>query len=136
FVSTQAINEGQEISMSDLDNLTYKGLPDYHGRDTIVWSASDGRAYAALRARIFVNIVPVNDPPVIVNLETVILTVNAGEGPVQISTEFEVRDVDNEFLTGAEIGFRRQNFVPEDDLLIFDNTPKITGTYVRESGIL
>jgi gliding motility-associated-like protein len=136
FVGTQAINEGQEISMSDLDNLTYKGLPDYHGRDTIVWNASDGRAYAALPARIFVNIVPVNDPPVIVNLETVILTVNAGEGPVQISTEFEVRDVDNEFLTGAEIGFRRQNFVPEDDLLIFDNTPKITGTYVRESGIL
>lgn len=136
FVGTQAINEGQEISVTDLANFTYKGMPDFHGKDTIVWNASDGRAYAALPAKIFINVVPVNDPPVIVNLETVILTVNAGEGPVQISTEFEVRDVDNELLTGAEIGFRRQNFVPGEDLLIFDNTPKITGTYNPESGIL
>src|SRR5690606_41376883 len=55
----------------------------------------------------FITIAPVNDPPVIVSLEATILTVNAGEGPVQISTEFEVKDVDNELLTGAEIGFRR-----------------------------
>ena len=136
FVGSQAINEGQVISVSELANLSYRGLQDYNGRDTIYWNASDGRAYAAVPARIFVNIVPVNDPPVIVNLETVTLTVNAGEGPVQISTEFEVIDVDNELLTGAEIGFRRQNFVAEDDLLIFENTPKITGTYERESGIL
>src|SRR5690606_31991846 len=32
--------------------------------------------------------------------------------------------------------FRRQNFVAEDDLLIFEDTPKITGSYERESGIL
>src|SRR5690606_22530223 len=84
----------------------------------------------------FITIAPVNDPPVIVSLEATILTVNAGEGPVQISTEFEVKDVDNELLTGAEIGFRRQNFVAGDDLLMFEDTPKITGSYDPESGIL
>jgi gliding motility-associated-like protein len=136
FVGTVAINEGQEISVTDLANFTYKGLPDYTGRDTIVWNAFDGSAYAAAPARIFVTVTPVNDPPVIVNLETVTLTVNAGEGPVQISTEFEVEDVDNELLTGAEIRFRGQNFVAEDDQLIFEPTSKISGTYEEETGIL
>src|SRR5690606_30780118 len=76
FVGTQAINEGQEISVGDLANFTYKGLPDYYGRDTIVWNAFDGHAFAAQPARIFINITPINDPPVIVNLETITLTVN------------------------------------------------------------
>ena len=136
FVGTQAINEGQEISATDLANLTYRGLQDYYGQDTIVWNGYDGRSYAIEPAKIFITIAPVNDPPVIVSLEATILTVNAGEGPVQISTEFEVKDVDNELLTGAEIGFRRQNFVAGDDLLMFEDTPKITGSYDPESGIL
>src|SRR5690606_10042198 len=116
--------------------LSYKGLADYADKDTIVWNASDGHAYAMVAANIYVTITPVNDPPEIVNLETDVLTVNAGEGPKEISTEFEAVDVDNEFLTSAEIAFRRQNFVEEEDLLLFDDTPKITGQYNETSGIL
>jgi gliding motility-associated-like protein len=136
FVGSQGINEGQEISESDLGNLSYKPLQDFTGKDTVVWNGTDGYAYATLDARIFITVNPINDPPVIVALETAILTVNAGEGPVPISTEFEAQDVDNEFLTSAEIRFRGQNFVAEDDLLIFEPTAKITGEYIPASGIL
>lgn len=136
FLGTQAVNVDQEISASALPTLSYRGLLNYADKDTIVWNASDGHAYATVPAKIFVTITPVNDPPEIVNLETDVLTVNAGEGPKEISTVFEAVDVDNEFLTRAEIAFRPQNFVEGEDLLLFDNTPKITGEYNESAGIL
>src|SRR5690606_9270690 len=136
FLGSQAVNVDQEISAAALPTLAYKGLPDYADKDTIVWTASDGHAYATVPAKIYVTITPVNDPPEIVNLETDVLTVNAGEGPKEISTVFEAVDVDNEFLTRAEIAFRPQNFVAGEDLLVFDNTPKITGEYNEDGGIL
>ncbi len=136
LLNSQVVNPGQEIEAASLANLAYRPQQDYAGNDTIVWKASDALNYSLNNARIFLSISPVNDPPVIVALEQEILEFSVGEGPGVISTVFEAIDVDNETLTGAEIGFRRQNFVPQIDILNFINTPKITGTYDAIAGIL
>lgn len=136
LLGTQPVAADVEIDQALLGNLNYKPDQDFFGKDTLVWNASDGLAYATNSAKIFFDIKPVNDPPVISKLEDTVLEFSVGEGPGVISTEFEATDVDDDSLSSAEIGFRRQNFDPGEDILIFENTPLITGSYDQESGIL
>ena len=136
LLNSQVVSLDQEIDAAALANLVYRPQQDYVDNDTIEWKASDALSYSLNAAKIFISISPVNDPPVIVDLEQDVLQFIVGEGPGIISTEFEAIDVDSEMLTGAEIGFRRQNFVPEIDMLYFENTPGITGEYDEIAGIL
>jgi gliding motility-associated-like protein len=133
--STEVIQD-QEITVSALNSLAYRPLLDYSGDDYFEWKAADEISYALLPARVSLTIAPLNDPPVITSLETAILEFSVGEGPGPISTIFAADDVDNENLTRAEIGFRRQNFVPEVDMLYFTDTDKIKGDYDEISGVL
>jgi gliding motility-associated-like protein len=135
LLNNQVVSLDQEIDISATNNLAYQPQQDFFGKDTVEWKGGDALNFSANAAKIFISVSPINDPPVIVNLEQTVLEFSVGEGPGIISTAFEVMDVDNETLTGAEIRFR-QNFVPEVDILYFTNTSKITGVYDPETGIL
>jgi gliding motility-associated-like protein len=135
LLSNQVVSLDQEIDISATNSLAYQPQQDFFGKDTVEWKGADALSFSANSAKIFISVSPINDPPVIVNLEQTVLEFSVGEGPGIISTAFEVMDVDNETLVSAEIRFR-QNFVPGVDILYFTNTSKITGVYDPETGIL
>jgi len=53
----------QELSLSDLDLLSYTPYANYFGADNFQWLASDGTAYSDFPANVNLLITPVNDLP-------------------------------------------------------------------------
>ncbi len=86
--------------------------------------------------KLSVLVTPVNDPPEIIDLETTPLAYEPGEKPKNISEAFDLRDVDSDYLSMAEIGFWPKNYSQLNDKLIINNdSSKIRAIYDRE-GIL
>ena len=57
------------ISASDLDNLVYTPNENYNGSDEFDWNASDGDEFAPENGKFTLTINPVNDLPIISDLE-------------------------------------------------------------------
>ncbi len=128
---------GQVIAASAIGSLTYTPDSDYFGLDTLHWAGGDGTYFSLANAYIALTINAVNDAPLITRLESDTLAYEVGRGTKVLFTSlFDAVDVDDETLTGAEIGFRRLNFRAANDVLEFTPTPEITGTYDGQVGIL
>ena len=66
---------------------------------------------------------PVNDAPEIIDFDATSLDYKPGELPMRILENVELNDVDNDYLTLAEIGFDSANYSPaNDEILINDST--------------
>ncbi len=138
-LNSAVVNQGQTISLASLaSNLVYTPFADYNGKDTLNWNASDGLIYATTASYINFVINAVNDAPEIIALEeeTEVLRYKSGSGPVQLTELFDVADVDNDSLMSAEIRFLAENFRQQDDILIFNSTPNLTGNYNSQTGVL
>lgn len=135
-VGGNLVNLNDEVSAASLSTLIYTPELDYNGKDTINWNGSDGTLYAYVDTYVAFTITPVNDAPVVANLETDALRYEVGSGPQYITQTFEAVDVDNDSLTSAEIGFRRENFNTGVDLLLFKASTNITGKFDGSAGIL
>ena len=55
---------------------------------------------------------PVNDAPSITALETTPMPYEPGSGPMSITTEFTGDDIDNPYLSFAEVGIGDSTFNP------------------------
>ncbi len=136
-VNSIALAAGDKVSFASLSSgLVYTPSFSYNGKDTLYWNGSDGMAYALVPTYVNIVVNSVNDAPEITVLETDSLLYKSGSGSVLFTESFTVIDVDDDSLTSAVIGFVRPNFRPLDDLLIFANTPKLTGNFDEQSGIL
>ncbi len=138
-LNNAAVSIGDKIPFASLaSNLTYSPFANYNGKDTLHWNGSDGTIYATTASYINFIIIAVNDAPIVTALEeeTEVLRYKSGSGPVQLTKVFEVEDVDNDSLVSAEVRFLAENFHPPDDILIFHNTPNLTGSYNTQSGVL
>jgi len=135
-----AIAEGDKIPAASINNLTYTPLADSTGTDTLWWTAADGFQFYALESTYAVfTIAPSNDPPVITFLETDSLKYELGsEVPVLLTPKFDAYDPDGDDLISAELGFLRPEYSydSKNDRLIFQSTPKITGTFDPVTGAL
>ena len=81
-----------------------------------------------------INVIPVNDPPVLSGIETAALTyIEAGTTPV--SNTVVATDVDSLNMSGAVIQITG-HYVSGQDRLLFTNTAKITGTWDPTTGTL
>lgn len=47
---------GQEFLLSDISQLTFNPIPEYHGADGFLWNGSDGDNYADSSAKVNINI--------------------------------------------------------------------------------
>jgi len=83
-----------------------------------------------------IYVIPVNDAPTIQVLESTSLSYEPGSGPAFISAEFTGNDIDNPFLSFAEISIGDSTFNPVHDELVFENTEQIRGIYDNSKGIL
>jgi gliding motility-associated-like protein len=134
--NTPVVN-GQEISSAAIPNLTYLSAADLPGTDVFYWTGGDEFSFSTTVAAANITIAPVNDGPKITVLETDSLKYEVGSDVPRLMTSlFEAVDVDDEFLVGAQIGFRPQNYRPANDQLIFFNTGNITGVFDDQSGVL
>ena len=70
--------------------------------------------------RLAILVTPVNDAPLITLLEASPLSFEPGKEPAEVFRRLVLADVDNEYLSMAEIGFRDANHSPENDELLFD----------------
>jgi gliding motility-associated-like protein len=81
-------------------------------------------------------ITPVNDLPVVSELETDPLLYKVGEGKEPLTLEGFAFDPDNDSIASAEIRFERGRYQIAGDELIFENTGKIKGTFEIQTGVL
>jgi len=140
-LNNTAVTVGDKIPASSIALLTYTPLADSTGMDTLRWSAADGfQLYSLEDTYALFNVVPSNDPPIISVIESDSLKYELGsEIPVFLTPTFDGYDPDGDDLTGAEIGFLRIDafrYSAENDVLLFQGTPKITGSYDDAAGVL
>jgi len=136
MVGTNRLNLNDEVTVASLSTLAYTPALDYNGKDTVAWNGGDGTLYANAATYIAIVVTPVNDAPVVSNLETDPLDYEIGNGPQYITQTFEAVDVDNDSLASAEIGFRRENFDANVDMFLFKPSTNIAGKFDGSAGIL
>lgn len=132
-----AVTAGQAIPMASLNALSYIPLEEYSGPDTARYKVKDTYSLSLLDSYINFVISPVNDPPVIDVIEPDALVYDIGRELAQIfTTQFSAYEPEGDLIVSAVIGFRTPNFNPLHDLLEFNNTSSITGSYDEDIGVL
>lgn len=82
-----------------------------------------------------INVVPVNDPPVLPSIETTTLTYTENSTTTNVSSIITVQDPDNANVQGATIQITG-NYINGEDTLTFTNTATITGSWNAATGTL
>lgn len=129
------IQGGDNYSVSDNQIIPAR---NYNGFLTVPVTVSDGQAPSDPPFNVRIYVAPVNDAPEITAFESDPISYEPGTGPISITEIFECIDVDNEFLTLAEIGLIDSAYSPTNDELIFENsdTSPIRGIYDASKGVL
>lgn len=129
--ATRAV-AGDEITVTDgqlSPALTYQPNSNYFGNDTFQWNMFDGSFYAVSDATITIKIKPVNDPPVLSNIETSSVKYSLGDAPIIVSEQIIINDVDDNFIFSASI-LIANNFTDGDQLSVQGG---VTGTDIQMS---
>ncbi len=101
---------------------------------TISFTVNDGKANSNTVTR-QLNIIPVNDPPVLANIEAAALSYTEGNSPVAISQSVSVSDIDDVNLNGASVQIT-SNYKNGEDVLSFINQNGIRGSWNATNGTL
>lgn len=134
-LSDTPVKAGDTISVHSLEQLLYSPQDNYFGMDSFQWRAFDGFHFSLATARLDISVLPVNDPPrIIFESDTLRYEVN-GE-PAIVAPMVDIIDPDDDTLSYATVGFYSGNFRPEADLLEFQNTSNIRGSYDFQQGIM
>lgn len=122
------------------DDYTFQGqtfIPNLNinGLITVNVAVNDGNEDSpSFPLKIYV--LPVNDAPVITMIEEVPIPYEPGSGQTIITEKFKGDDVDNDYLSFAEVGIADSSFNALHDELLFENTEQIRGVYDPSKGIL
>jgi gliding motility-associated-like protein len=130
---TLNIAAGSNYSVSD---NTITPAPNYFGFINAIITVNDGEKTSdPFTLKIYV--IPINDAPEITVFESTPILYEPGSGPVTITEEFMLEDVDNEFIALAEVGID-SGYSALNDELIFENsdTSPIRAIYDASQGIL
>ncbi len=151
FVNTSTITgtwhpDAAELILTGADTITayqealqtvhYENIadnPDLSDR-TVTLSINDGDTDSNLLSR-NINVLPINDPPTITDLETVTLDYLENMGGIDITAGLITDDVDNTTLTSAVVRISN-GYNSNEDVLSFANTPNITASWDSVQGIL
>lgn len=95
---------------------------------------SDGTALSN-PVLVTLDIVTVNDPPILTGMDSVALSYTENSAAVRIAPNLTVADADHSAIQSAVIEIS-ENFVAGQDRLLFTNTPTITGNWNDANGVL
>lgn len=101
---------------------------------TVKVTDDDGRASDPYGLAILIN--PVDDAPVITQFETSPLSYEPGADAIFITSILEIEDVDNDYLSFAEVGIQINTYKKGYDELLFTNTSTIRGVFDADSAKL
>ena len=104
---------------------TVRPASNFNGFMDVRVTVNDG-VNTSSEFRLAILVTPVNDAPLITLLEASPLSFEPGNEPAEVFRRLALNDVDNEYLSMAEIGFREANHSPQhDELLLEYENPKI-----------
>ncbi|MEE2657241.1 MAG: choice-of-anchor D domain-containing protein [Candidatus Latescibacterota bacterium] len=92
-------------------------------------------AYSTATETASIVVTPVNDRPVVANLEGDVQVFHMGDPPTAITATVTISDVDDTDLEGATVQIT-SNLENSEDVLAFVNTPEITGSFNAATGLL
>ena len=136
FLNNKLVNEGDTIYRADLNKLVFKPDDNYFGLNFFTWTASDGKSLALTPSRVDINILPVDDPPQIINLETNPVEYEFGDFNIFITDNAEVVEVDDGRIAWAEIAISGNYVYGQDSLAIPDSFTGITSRWNDTTGVL
>jgi gliding motility-associated-like protein len=118
---------------------TIKPLDNYSGSLTVTVTVHDG-VLESDPYPLVVTVNPVNDVPVLENMESSVLPYLANAGPANITERLRVTDADDDNIVGAEISFDMTTYQQGHDILSYEpsgqeNLP-IEGVFDPENGTL
>lgn len=134
-LSGAEVKAGDTIPAASLASLVYTPHENYFGKDAFGWKAFDGYHLSSTAATVDISILSINDPPVVV-FENDTLRYEVNGEPGFLSPLIDIHDPDDDSLSRAEIGFHARNYLPQIDILEFNNTPHIRGDFDFASGVL
>lgn len=134
--------ENFSINLFDGEHHTAQGRTitprkDFSGTLTVMVTVDDGKLESdPYRLAIAVN--PVNDAPVVRNIEREALPYVANAGPANITERIQITDADGDNIVGAQISFDMASYQSGHDLLSYEPTEQvpIEGVFDAESGTL
>ncbi len=132
LLNSQQIKVSDTVALASIGQLVYASDKDFDGADAFYWKPFDGYHFSAQQAAVDIEIIGVNDPPLI-SLETDTLSYDVNGEPAFITTLLTIKDPDNDSLTHADVVFN-SNYDPEFDQLTVQTESGIHGIFDFENG--
>ncbi len=120
FRGSTRVVAGDEIQVDEdelSEPLVYQPNSNYSGDDAFNWNLFDGSFLSANNATITIKIAPVNDAPVLSNIEPSSLSYSLGDAAIPVSESLIINDVDDNFIFSASI-LIASNFTDGDQLSV------------------
>ncbi len=135
LLSGSPVNLNDSISVANLGNLVYKPKDYYSGPDYFFWNASDGKAMSLNTSNVNVTINPVEDPPVIILVETTPAVFYYGDSALAITESAKVFEYDNGLIAYAAVAIINNYNAMEDSIYIsaYDG---ISSQWIDSTGVL
>ncbi|MEJ1237748.1 tandem-95 repeat protein [Chryseolinea sp. T2] len=125
---TLAVSVSHEATYSKNGN-SITPAADLNGFIEVGVTVSDGKNVSD-EFRLAILVTPVNDPPEFIREDTTTLAYVPGHDPVSVFRTIEIKDVDDDHLVLAEVGFEGPNYIPASDLLtLADEHPAVRAVY-------
>lgn len=117
-------------------NNAVKPVDNFNGVLPVTVSVVDPKGNASKTFPLMVSVTPINDPPQITKLETSPLLFELNKGPLALSKELDITDVDSDSIFIAQIAFQTEGYRPGNDELLFKNTVNIRGVFDPQLGVM
>ena len=99
---------------------------------TVSFVINDGSANSNTKSR-NINVIAVNNPPVLANIETKPLKFTEGDAALQLTSTLNVSDVDNTNFDSAAV-IINSNYTQGEDILVYAKVGNIKGTFNSSKG--
>ncbi|MFM9840233.1 MAG: MBG domain-containing protein, partial [Cyclobacteriaceae bacterium] len=120
-----------------LEDIKYIPDTNYNGPDNFTWNIFNGVFSAVADAQASINVTPVNDPPILSDLETIPLNYSPGDPPKKITEKLILNDIDNSFMFSATITITENKSSGDElELLSSIDNQKIKPSFDKVKGQL
>jgi gliding motility-associated-like protein len=134
-VSGVTVHTNDTIPVNSINMMVYTPGTDFYGSDYFEWKASDGKALSVNQGRVNISIIPQDDPPRIINIETSTIIYEFGDYNVTITETAEVREVDDGRIVSAKFSII-SNYNNKQDSLSIDIFDGIATSWNDTTGVL
>lgn len=131
---TLTVGTGEHYTVS---GATVTPAADYFGRLVVPVTVNDGKNKSN-PFNLSITVTPVNDVPVIADLETAPIFYNSGDMPIAVTENLVVREVDGDSIMVGEVGFLPEGYQANADRLTYTPIPGsgIRAVFDAATGVL